>query len=278
LERLGDDWYLTGTGRTVSPATHSVQALFNSAPTVWYGEMSTLRSRMGEVRSSGQGGGWMRSYGNKFQVAGSGGLGYKQNQTGFSFGADTPLAITDGSLLVGLLGGYSKSDLSQSRGSSGTVESFYVGGYGTWASADGYYVDAVLKLNQLRNRADVVMSDFSKAKGEYVTYGLGASVEAGREVQLSQHVFVEPFAQLSAVGIKGEAFTLDSGLRAENAATRSLLGKVGVTLEHRNETLSPYLKLAVAQEFARDNEVKVNGHRFNNDLHGTRGKWALAWR
>jgi len=272
LERLGDDWYLTGTGRTVSPATHSVQALFNSAPTVWYGEMSTLRSRMGEVRSSGQGGGWMRSYGNKFQVAGSGGLGYKQNQTGFSFGADTPLAITDGSLLVGLLGGYSKSDLSQSRGSSGTVESFYVGGYGTWASADGYYVDAVLKLNQLRNRADVVMSDFSKAKGEYVTYGLGASVEAGREVQLSQHVFVEPFAQLSAVGIKGEAFTLDSGLRAENAATRSLLGKVGVTLEHRNETLSPYLKLAVAQEFARDNEVKVNGHRFNNDLHGTRGE------
>lgn len=272
LERLGDDWFLTGTDRTVSPATHSVQALFNSAPTVWYGEMSTLRSRMGEVRSSGQGGGWMRSYGNKFQVAGRGGLGYQQNQSGFSFGADTPLAIAEGSLLVGLLGGYSQSNLSQSRGSSGTVESFYVGGYGTWTGGDGYYVDAVLKLNQLRNRADVVMSDFSKAKGEYVTHGLGASVEAGRKVSLSPHLFIEPFAQLSAVGIKGEGFTLDSGLRAENAATRSLLGKAGVTLEHRTETLSPYVKLALAHEFARGNDVKVNGHRFSNDLHGTRGE------
>lgn len=272
LERLGDDWFLTGKDRAVSPATHSVQALFNSAPTVWYGEMSTLRSRMGEVRGSGQGGVWMRSYGNKFQVAGSGGLGYQQNQTGVSFGVDTPLSSADGSLLVGLLGGYSKSDLSQSRGSSGTVESFYVGGYGTWAGADGYYVDAVLKLNQLRNRADVVMSDFSKAKGDYRNYGLGASVEAGRQLQLSQHLYVEPFTQLSAVAVKGKAFTLDSGLRAENSATRSLLGKVGVTLEHRNEVFSPYIKVALAQEFARDNVVKVNGHRFNNDLHGTRGE------
>ncbi|MQT72027.1 autotransporter outer membrane beta-barrel domain-containing protein, partial [Pseudomonas sp. FSL R10-0071] len=78
LERQGDDWFLTGEDREVSPATRSVQALFNSAPTVWYGEMSTLRSRMGEVRSSGQGGAWMRSYGNQYRVAGRDGLGFEQ--------------------------------------------------------------------------------------------------------------------------------------------------------------------------------------------------------
>jgi len=272
LERQGDDWFLTGEDREVSPATRSVQALFNSAPTVWYGEMSTLRSRMGEVRSSGQGGAWMRSYGNQFRVAGRDGLGFEQQQSGFSLGVDAPLAVTDGVLLVGLLGGYSKSDLSQSRGSSGTVDSFYVGTYGTWMNSNGYYVDGVLKLNQFQNRADVLMSDFSKAKGSYRNYGLGASLEAGRQIQLTEHLFIEPFAQVSAVAVQGKSFSLDSELKADNAATHSLLGKVGMTLEHRNQWLSPYIKVALAQEFARDNDVEVNGHRFNNDLYGTRAE------
>ncbi|WP_407730469.1 autotransporter outer membrane beta-barrel domain-containing protein [Pseudomonas helleri] len=272
LERQGDDWFLTGEDREVSPATRSVQALFNSAPTVWYGEMSTLRSRMGEVRSSGQGGAWMRSYGNQYRVAGRDGLGFEQQQSGFSLGVDAPLAVTDGVLLVGLLGGYSKSDLSQSRGSSGTVDSFYVGTYGTWMNNNGYYVDGVLKLNQFQNRADVLMSDFSKAKGSYRNYGLGASLEAGRQIQLTEHLFIEPFAQVSAVAVQGKSFSLDSELKADNAATHSLLGKVGMTLEHRNQWLSPYIKVALAQEFARDNDVEVNGHRFNNDLYGTRAE------
>ena len=272
LERQGDDWFLTGEDREVSPATRSVQALFNSAPTVWYGEMSTLRSRMGEVRSSGQGGAWMRSYGNQYRVAGRDGLGFEQQQSGFSLGVDAPLAVTDGVLLVGLLGGYSKSDLSQSRGSSGTVDSFYVGTYGTWMNSNGYYVDGVLKLNQFQNRADVLMSDFSKAKGSYRNYGLGASLEAGRQIQLTEHLFIEPFAQVSAVAVQGKSFSLDSELKADNAATHSLLGKVGMTLEHRNQWLSPYIKVALAQEFARDNDVEVNGHRFNNDLYGTRAE------
>ncbi|MGO3027722.1 autotransporter outer membrane beta-barrel domain-containing protein [Pseudomonas helleri] len=272
LERQGDDWFLTGEDREVSPATRSVQALFNSAPTVWYGEMSTLRSRMGEVRSSGQGGAWMRSYGNQYRVAGRDGLGFEQQQSGFSLGVDAPLALTDGVLLVGLLGGYSKSDLSQSRGSSGTVDSFYVGTYGTWMNSNGYYVDGVLKLNQFQNRADVLMSDFSKAKGSYRNYGLGASLEAGRQIQLTEHLFIEPFAQVSAVAVQGKSFSLDSELKADNSATHSLLGKVGMTLEYRNQWLSPYIKVALAQEFARDNDVEVNGHRFNNDLYGTRAE------
>lgn len=272
IERLGDDWFLVSGGREVSPATRSVQALFNSAPTVWYGEMSALRSRMNEVRSSGQGGGWMLGYGNKHQVAGSDGLRYKQNQAGFSLGADIPLDSSDGVLMVGLLAGHSKSGLSQARGSAGTVQSFYVGGYGTWMGSDGYYVDGLLKLNQFQNHADVVMSNSTKAKGTYRNYGVGASLEAGREVQLTERLFVEPFVQVSAVAVQGKSLNLDSGLQAHSSTTRSLLGKVGTTVEHRNQWVSPYVKVALAHEFARDNEVKVNGNSFRNDLQGTRAE------
>lgn len=233
--------------------------------------MSTLRSRMGEVRNSQKGGVWIRSYGNKYQVAG-GGLAYKQNQTGLSLGVDTPLAIDQGSMLVGIMAGYSTTGLSLAQGSSGAIDSVYVGTYGTWMNSNGYYVDGVLKLNQLQNQANVVMSDFGKARGSYRNYGLGVSLEAGRQVQLNEHLFVEPFAQFSTVAVQGQSYRLDSGLRAESGTTRSMLGKAGLTVEHRNAWASPYIKVALAQEFARGNEVKVNGHRFKNDLSGTRGE------
>lgn len=95
-----------GANKHISPSASSVLALFNTAPTVWYGELSSLRSRMGELRfDGGQSGVWMRSYGNKFNVSESTGLAYKQTQHGFSLGADAPLPIGDGQWLVGVLGG-----------------------------------------------------------------------------------------------------------------------------------------------------------------------------
>lgn len=109
------DWFLDPSSKTISPGTSSVLALFNTAPTVWYGELTSLRTRMGELRfNGGQAGGWVRTYGNKYNVAEANGLGYQQNQQGFSLGADAPLAMGDGHWLVGVLAGYSKSDLDLS--------------------------------------------------------------------------------------------------------------------------------------------------------------------
>lgn len=92
LEQRGDDWFLVRKGNTTTPGTRSVTGLFSAAPTVWYGESSTLRGRMGELRNGQQsGGGWMRSYANKYQVAAGAGAAYDQVQQGIAFGADAPL-------------------------------------------------------------------------------------------------------------------------------------------------------------------------------------------
>ena len=126
LTQRGDDWYLDTETRAISPGARSVLALFNAAPTVWYGELSTLRSRMGEVRmDAGKAGGWIRAYGNKYTVSAASGTGYQQTQQGISFGADAPLPVGDGQWLAGLMGGYSKSDLDLQRGTSGTIDSYY---------------------------------------------------------------------------------------------------------------------------------------------------------
>lgn len=274
----GNDWYLVNTGK-VSSGTSAVLALFNTAPTVWQGELSTLRSRMGELRfKGGEPGGWVRAYGNKFDAKAAAGVGYRQTQQGLSFGADAPLPWGDGQWLVGLLGGYSKSDLSLDRGTTGQVSSYYVGAYTTWLDQEsGYYFDGVLKFNRFRNEADVSMSDGSRSKGRYDNNGVGASAEFGRHIKLKDGYFVEPYAQLAGVMVQGKEYELDNRMQADADDTRSLLGKLGATAGRdfdlgEGRIAQPYIRAAYAHEFSRDNAVKINGNRFNNDLSGARGE------
>ncbi|SDQ43539.1 outer membrane autotransporter barrel domain-containing protein [Pseudomonas sp. UC 17F4] len=277
LTKEGNDWHLDTEKKVISPGTRSVLALFNTAPTVWYGELSSLRTRMGELRyNEGKSGAWGRAYGSKYNVAESSGTAYKQTQQGFTLGADAQ--VGDSQWLVGVLAGHSKSDLDLSRGTTGTVDSYYAGAYTTWLDQDsGYYFDAVAKVNRFDNKSKVAMSDGSQAKGNYKTNGVGASAEFGRHIKLDDGYFVEPFAQVSAVSIQGASYDLDSGLKAEGDRTMSVLGKAGATVG-RNFDLGegrfaqPYLRAAAVHEFAKNNQVKVNDNVFNNDLSGSRAE------
>jgi outer membrane autotransporter protein len=274
-----NDWYLDTSTKTISPGTRTVLALFNTAPTVWYGELSTLRTRMGELRINGErSGGWMRTYGNKFNVADASGFGYKQVQQGISLGADGKLPVGDGQWLAGVMAGQSKSDLDLDRGTNGKVDSYYVGAYSTWLDSEtGYYFDGVLKFNRFQNKAKVNLSDGTRTKGDYNNSGVGASLEFGRHIKLDNDYYVEPYTQLAGVVIEGKDYHLDNGMRAEGDRTRSLLGKVGATVGRnfdlgKGRTVQPYVRTALAHEFAKNNDVQVNDNVFHNDLSGSRGE------
>ncbi|PBQ14356.1 autotransporter outer membrane beta-barrel domain-containing protein [Pseudomonas congelans] len=277
LEQQGNDWFIVGKHKVISPSTQSALALYSAAPAIWMSELSTLRSRMGEVRASGRAGGWMRAYGNRLNATTSDGGDYRQKQSGLSLGADAPVEVSNGQLVVGVLGGYSTSGIDLSRGTTGKVDSYYAGAYATWLLDEGYYVDGVLKLNRFRNKADVAMSDASKAKGDYTNNGAGGWVEFGRHIKLADDYFLEPFAQLSSVVVQGQELRLDNGMKAKNDQTQSVLGKVGTSLGRSvalkdGGVLQPYVRVAVAQEFSRRNEVKANDVKFDNSLFGSRGE------
>lgn len=277
LEQQGNDWFIVGKHKVISPSTQSALALYSAAPAIWMSELSTLRSRMGEVRASGRAGGWMRAYGNRLNATTSDGVDYRQKQSGLSLGADAPVEVSNGQLVVGVLGGYSTSGIDLSRGTTGKVDSYYAGAYATWLLDEGYYVDGVLKLNRFRNKADVAMSDASKAKGDYTNNGVGGWVEFGRHIKLADDYFLEPFAQLSSVVVQGQELRLDNGMKAKNDQTQSVLGKVGTSLGRSvalkdGGVLQPYVRVAIAQEFSRRNEVKANDVKFDNSLFGSRGE------
>jgi len=286
LVKDGQDWYLDRETRTISPMTRTVMALFNTPITIAYGEMTSLRSRMGELRyNQGKNAGvWMRAYGNQHNIAdASSGVGYQQNQRGLTFGADAQLGESNWTL--GLLAGHSRSDLNLSYGSSGSIDSYYVGGYATWMDPEsGYYVDSVLKYNRYQNDAKVGLSDGTRTKGDYDTHGMSASVEVGKHIKLDDGYFIEPFAQVAAAAVAGKDFTLDNGFDANGDVSRSLLGKVGTTLGKTislggDSMIQPYVKAAFAHEFAQRNQVQVNDNVFNNVLSGSRAELGagVAW-
>lgn len=278
-ENDGKDWLLDPKSKIISPGTRSVLALFNTAPTVWYGEMTSLRTRMGEVRfNPEQTGGWVRAYGNRFDVSSGG--GYKQSQQGFTLGADMPIA--DSQWVVGVMAGHSNSQLDLTHGTSGTVKSYYLGAYATWLDEDGYYFDAVAKANRFQNESNVAVSDGSKVKGSYNNTGIGVSAEFGRKIKLKDDYFVEPYAQLSTVSIQGASYQRDNGLKASGESTRSILGKAGVTagrdfqLED-GSVIQPYLRAAMVHEFANNSKVTVNNSNvFKNDLSGSRAEFGAG--
>jgi outer membrane autotransporter protein len=303
LQQRGTDWYLVqattdpggGTGEepgdggpggdegdggedpVITPSAKAVIAIFSAAPTVWYGELATLRSRMGELRDGHeQGGFWARTYGNKYNVSADDQVHYSQTQQGISFGADASVS-SNGRWLVGVMGGYSNSELNQRQGSDGQVNSYYVGLYSTWLADDGYYIDAILKANRFHNKADTTMSDGARARGDYKNYGVGGSVEVGKHVDLSEGWFIEPYLQASALWVEGDHYSLDNGLEARARNADSFLGKAGTYVGRSirlqsGSFIEPYVKLALAHEFAKNNEVRVNDTTFSDDLSGSRGE------
>ena len=277
LAQDGNDWYLDASTRKISPGARTALAVFEATPTVLYAEQSILRSRMGEIRmNDSKAGGWMRSYGNKFNVSAEGG-GYSQVQQGVAFGADATLPYGDGQWLIGVMAGYSTSDLDMGRGTSGEIDSYHVGAYSTWLQADGWYVDGMLKLNRFDNSADVRLSDGQQAKGDFSNGAVSASVEVGRHIKLDDGWFVEPYTQLIGAVIQGDSYTLDNGLQVDGERSRSLLGKAGMTvgrdfLMDNQVRVQPYVRAALAHEFINNNEARVNDNRFTTDLSGSRGE------
>jgi len=261
----------------VSPSARTVLGLFNAAPTVWYGETATLRSRMGELRvGTGSSGPWVRAYSNKYDLSAGGGVAYQQQQNGVSFGIDAPLPAADGRWLVGVMGGYSHSSLALDAGPDSSVDSYYMGLYSTWLSESGYYVDALIKANRFENHANVVMSDGVQASGGYTSYGVGSSVEVGKHIHLPNNWFIEPYTQFSALWVPGDNLDLNNGMDADSNHANSLLGTVGTHVGRTfnlkgGGVVQPYIKVAAAEEFAKTNRVTINStNTFNNNLSGGR--------
>jgi len=272
------------TGAPVlTPSAATALGMFNATPSVWYGELTTLRTRLGDTRLGEQeGGAWVRAIGGQLKMHDANGEGYSQNQSGISVGVDNAMNIGDNSkMLLGVFSGYSRSDLDFTRNSSGTIDSTFVGGYSTFILQNGWFIDNVIKANNFSSHTNARMSDGTLVDGSDSTQGVGLSVELGRRINFNQGWFIEPSAQISTLWVKGADYHLSNGLQANSDQASSKQGALhtvlGRTLKLQNGMqIQPWVRASLIEEFAKNNKVSINDNAFNNDMSGLRGEFTLG--
>jgi len=280
LRQNGNDWELSQQS-TLTSAARTVLGIFDASPTVWLGELQTLRTRLGNVRSGKQDGGmWMQAIGNQYNISHRAGNAYKQKQTGLSFGADTFIPVDNGRVLLGGMTGYTSNRLDLGLSSQGDIDSYFLGGYATWLADSGWYLDTLLKANRFSNRAQARTTDGSSATGRYKNAGLGLSLELGRQISFAENWFIEPSARYSALLVSGKKYNLNNGLKAKGERAKAQQASLNMVLGKNIElksgaTLQPYGRLSLVRDFS-NNKVSVNDNSFRNNLSGSRGQYALG--
>lgn len=260
------------------PGEHAMLAAASAGTQAWYGELSGIRGRFDELRNQGgQEGLWVRTLNSKSRYSPTSGADYTQRQGGFTVGIDASLSEE---ARVGLMGGYSRSSLSMKGPDSAYLSSYYLGAYGTWMNEEGYYVDGLVKANQLRNDLKSSYGEY-RIKGQYRNLALGAAVEAGKVVTLDEGWYLKPFGQMAAVAVQGKGHELNYGLEGHAENSHSMQGKAGLQVGRYLETtgggaVQPYARVAYAREFADTNEVLVDGDRYGNDLAGGRYEYGVG--
>ncbi|POT57209.1 autotransporter outer membrane beta-barrel domain-containing protein [Citrobacter amalonaticus] len=269
-----------GTKPDLSESAKAVIAMANVTPTLWDAELSTLRTRLGEIRQmrDGEYGAWGKYISSRYRVSADL-VGYRQDMNGVMLGGDKRFDLESSALMAGGMASYTRSDLNSSS-TNGKADSYGVALYATWLDDSGCYVDGVLKANYFRTENNPYFNG-GRTHAKDNTVGGGISVEAGKHIALEDW-FVEPYVQASwFIGDKTH-YKLDSGMSVKADAVQSLKGEAGFTFGKNvaladGTVLQPYARLAVRHEFMKNNDVVINHtEKFNHDLSGTTGKYGLG--
>lgn len=265
----------------LTPTAEAVLGLSGMAPSyaMWYGQLSNLRDRLGEIRyGTGQDGFWTRGFAQENKLDGLKGIDVSQKVYGGSLGYDRSYQFdADSKWLFGFRGQISRADqdVNGNYGGSGDNNSYGFAGYATWQHRSGWYVDSVATWDWYHQDLKTHMLDGRNVKGSYHNYGGGLSLETGRSIDLWGKAFLEPQAQLSYYWLKGSSFTMDNGMEVSQRDMNSLTGRVGLVLGKKwdfeeNTYIQPYAKVGGIHEFLGSQKVSVNGETFTGDLQGSR--------
>lgn len=196
---------------------------------------------------------------------------------GFQIGYDRKVETkSDGELYMGAMFGYSKGDLDYFKAGDGKVDSKKLAVYGTYIKPSGFYLDAILKYQWMKNEFDVIDTAGTPVRGDDVsTGGLGASVEVGQRIAIGGNKgaksgwYAEPQLQLSYQRQDGGYFNADNGLRIGVEPFTSILGRVGILLGYETEKSNFYAKVSKVKEFDGDLSVSANGTMISESLNSS---------
>lgn len=232
----------------------------------WRAETDDVVQRMGDVRSSGKTGLWVRHYGGRSEFGSS-----DYDYLALQMGADRLVYDGDVKVLAGAAFSYTDGDAKYSTGTS-DAKSYAFTAYGELLTQSGSFLTAALKYGALRNEIE-----FSKMlDGEFRADAWAFSVETGHRFALAKSFFVEPHVGLTYAKVNGDSFRVGDNASVKQDDFDSLVGGVGLTLGFScpNDRGDVYLRLDQKYDFQGETSTGFysNGrevNRFDKDLGGS---------
>ena len=285
-----------GGGHAVLSPTGEAEAALSGLAghyAMWYGQLTDLRKRLGEMRSDTQTGLWVRGFADTARLEGFADTTFTQTTYGASLGYDAPVFASGNSLLaagIQLRGALARQNVNGSWGGNGDLKSAGCGLYATWLGDGGWYADAVGTIDWYNHRIRSTMLDGTRVRDDRSSYGLGASLEAGRRFDFAysnegrDFWFLEPQLELSYFWVKGGDFEASNGMEISQKDMDSLTGRAGVVLGRKfaldggdgGHYIQPSVKGGVNREFLGRQKASFNGEDMTANMHGTRVYYGLG--
>lgn len=206
-------------------------------------------------------------------------LSYGLDTTGIMVGLDGVAgnsSAADGTLVLGLMGGYVNANQDFDSGSNGAYEGFTTGLYASYINGN-FHTDAQVKADFLT--LDYVLSGTPGTSNADVT-NLGGSIESGYCMDLSDQFYAEPVVQLAYVNttvrngaILGTGFAGD-GTSLRGAVGLNLGGKLGDTTS--GMIFKPELSAKLWNEFSDNNSASFSSFTVTDQTPGLFGELGLG--
>lgn len=232
----------------------------------WRAETDDVMQRMGDVRSSGKTGLWVRHYGGRSEFGSS-----DYDYLALQMGADRLVYDGDVKVLAGAAFSYTDGDAKYSTGTS-DAKSYAFTAYGELLTQSGSFLTAALKYGALRNEVELSKT----IDGEFRADAWAFSVETGHRFALAKIFFVEPHVGLTYAKVNGDSFRVGDNASVKQDDFDSLVGGVGLTLGFScpNDRGDVYLRLDQKYDFQGETSTGFysNGrevNRFDKDLGGS---------
>ena len=232
----------------------------------WRAETDDVMQRMGDVRSSGKTGLWVRHYGGRSEFGSS-----DYDYLALQMGADRLVYDGDVKVLAGGAFSYTDGDAKYSTGTS-DAKSYAFTAYGELLTQSGSFLTAALKYGALRNEVELSKT----IDGEFRADAWAFSVETGHRFALAKSFFVEPHVGLTYAKVNGDSFRVGDNASVKQDDFDSLVGGVGLTLGFScpNDRGDVYLRLDQKYDFQGETSTGFysNGrevNRFDKDLGGS---------
>lgn len=261
-DKGGVDWYIGLTDKTENENVSSVEGAMKAGYALGT-EMDRLNKRLGESRYlTDEKGLWVRYRHARVGMDSS----FKTNSNMFQLGYDKERIEDDGRHYRGGALDYTHGDTSlYGLSGNGEHDRYSLSLYDTWMGDKGHYRDLVIRAGRLNSEFDINTRNSDNIASDYHQWFGSISGEWGRKKDTGHDWYFEPQTQLQLARVGAADYVTNYGVRVEQDAATSLIGRVGFRLGREYDKHDAtkrdnyYIKADLMHEFCGDQEYKVTG-------------------